>query len=856
MARSALAGTTAVSIIAALCASFGFAGTSSVDVTPKVSGQGSPTVGSITVDPNGIQQGRATFITAKFTLDPAYAYLDVWYDFRWVNVETGYTVDGDPVDADGDGNPDDPVLGELPAIDPQPVAAGGDDNKPFYWTDDEFAGHHVEGQSSSWEDNRSDSAGRNVTISFTTYLVAVSITDPSISANTMCVLGSFSWTSTTGTGTPSSVETVTGTNGDPGAADAATINTALGNAGGGGFPGGWSADADCTLNACPYVIDCVYSTVPGATFSASTWTLDGAPIGATFNDGVTPPVGVPMYDGTYLPADPNDWHWSVTVPCDSASVEVSVWVVNYVPGTSITVDVVCSPLYAFEPEMLMVDVGNDSYQLSSGRTVLFEGAWSAYPANLPPELAFVPSGASRANFVACDPTGSCAADFNDDGKVDAADLGILLGAWGSVGATDLNCDLDTDAADLGILLGSWGACDCGTQALTQSASSIVEPLAGILCYDDITLYSLANQWARSFDLATIPETAGHPFVVTCVDVGVDRNTGSNIVGTVRLYVDVDGGSPQAPGVDLVEVAAKSVLVPAGYPGGVLQARFGGAIVQPNATLVASLEFPRHYDGLVVMGANNDGQTGPTYLRAPDCDVDTFETLASLGFPNSHWVMTVHGEILGGPPHNRGLVSLQFLPVAPPGAYLISAHWFVENGGAAPVDLSTDVAFAVNGSPIGTVHQFAATSGASGTCLGSSPPCDGSYCGAWDFGILTLDGHCGLSVASIVGLNFCTCGCAVLTTAPEPVPLQAGDVVTVSLVASPGSAAEAIVGDDTLTVTFSGPAGCPGVEPCGIPHSTPGCSDVQCCSLVCAQVPPCCELSWDTQCVQIATLLCP
>ncbi|HMN95061.1 MAG TPA: VCBS repeat-containing protein [Phycisphaerales bacterium] len=46
-------------------------------------------------------------------------------------------------------------------------------------------------------------------------------------------------------------------------------------------------------------------------------------------------------------------------------------------------------------------------------------------------------------------------DLNGDGKVDGADLGLLLGGWGDAGATDVNCDGTTDGADLGVLLGSW-----------------------------------------------------------------------------------------------------------------------------------------------------------------------------------------------------------------------------------------------------------------------------------------------------------------------------------------------------------------------------------------------------------------
>ncbi|MBL9140899.1 MAG: hypothetical protein JNK53_03445, partial [Phycisphaerae bacterium] len=48
------------------------------------------------------------------------------------------------------------------------------------------------------------------------------------------------------------------------------------------------------------------------------------------------------------------------------------------------------------------------------------------------------------------------ADFNGDGHVNGADLGILLSAWGQPGVTDLDCSGSTDGADLGILLSSWG----------------------------------------------------------------------------------------------------------------------------------------------------------------------------------------------------------------------------------------------------------------------------------------------------------------------------------------------------------------------------------------------------------------
>jgi uncharacterized protein (DUF2141 family) len=55
----------------------------------------------------------------------------------------------------------------------------------------------------------------------------------------------------------------------------------------------------------------------------------------------------------------------------------------------------------------------------------------------------------------------CPADINNDGVIDTADLGILLGVFGTPDpAADLNGDGIVDTADLGILLGEFGTpCD-------------------------------------------------------------------------------------------------------------------------------------------------------------------------------------------------------------------------------------------------------------------------------------------------------------------------------------------------------------------------------------------------------------
>lgn len=53
----------------------------------------------------------------------------------------------------------------------------------------------------------------------------------------------------------------------------------------------------------------------------------------------------------------------------------------------------------------------------------------------------------------------CVGDVNLDETVDAADLALLLGAWGTTGDLgDVNQDSTVDGADLAALLGAWGRC--------------------------------------------------------------------------------------------------------------------------------------------------------------------------------------------------------------------------------------------------------------------------------------------------------------------------------------------------------------------------------------------------------------
>ncbi len=86
---------------------------------------------------------------------------------------------------------------------------------------------------------------------------------------------------------------------------------------------------------------------------------------------------------------------------------------------------------------------------TSFTTCLEPGTWYLFVA---PQITF--------NWPCKDPGCDCP-DLNDSGAVDANDLAILLGAWGTVDpCADLDGSGAVGAADLAVLLGAWGPYQC------------------------------------------------------------------------------------------------------------------------------------------------------------------------------------------------------------------------------------------------------------------------------------------------------------------------------------------------------------------------------------------------------------
>lgn len=72
----------------------------------------------------------------------------------------------------------------------------------------------------------------------------------------------------------------------------------------------------------------------------------------------------------------------------------------------------------------------------------------------------ISAGAVVSMVISNSPTPPCPWDQNGDGVIDGADLGALLGAWGSIDdpSADFNDDGVVDGSDLGIMLANWGTC--------------------------------------------------------------------------------------------------------------------------------------------------------------------------------------------------------------------------------------------------------------------------------------------------------------------------------------------------------------------------------------------------------------
>ncbi|MCA9291339.1 MAG: hypothetical protein KDA25_09425 [Phycisphaerales bacterium] len=195
---------------------------------------------------------------------------------------------------------------------------------------------------------------------------------------------------------------------------------------------------------------------------------------------------------------------------------------------------------------------------------------------------------------------------------------------------------------------------CGGDHFSQSTdASTILPRHTFQCATPRPAVTLENGVARSFDLG-----ASAPYVVLCVEFGIESSTGGDWPVVVNIYAgDING-----PFEDLTLLGtSEPVLVPSGARGTMMMAHFMDVVeIAPGAPMIVELHTDSRVPddgtrgGVTIFGSNAAGESGPTFLRAPSCSATGFVPMASLGSPDVHVVMTVMG-ILDPPPVPAGEV---------------------------------------------------------------------------------------------------------------------------------------------------------------------------------------------------------
>jgi hypothetical protein len=204
--------------------------------------------------------------------------------------------------------------------------------------------------------------------------------------------------------------------------------------------------------------------------------------------------------------------------------------------------------------------------------------------------------------------------------------------------------------------------DCSTRPCPTYDNAIVlshsldqftiVPGNGIACANTETGQTLNNYYARSYDLDTYPDIAGEDFYrITCVELGVETNSSSaDVDAHCTIYRDTNGGDPVKAYIDLLPVASQDFVIPTGTSQEIFPIVFGNVVEFdlndpdfPNVLVIEMyIEPSTEGEPGVWPGTNSAGQTGPTYFMSPDCGLNSYTTMANIGFPDCHWVSSVIG----------------------------------------------------------------------------------------------------------------------------------------------------------------------------------------------------------------------
>ncbi|MGE3163620.1 MAG: proprotein convertase P-domain-containing protein [Planctomycetota bacterium] len=179
--------------------------------------------------------------------------------------------------------------------------------------------------------------------------------------------------------------------------------------------------------------------------------------------------------------------------------------------------------------------------------------------------------------------------------------------------------------------------------LTHSASQAILPANSVSCNN--AQGHADNSYWRTFNLCN-PFNVDTEITITAVQFGVETSTAGGAATTqpinLRLYLDGNGGAP-APLASLTLIHNQLFNLP-----NTTQAVVNVPLSVPvnvgcNATVVFQVNSPNGQatGNFFFMGSNNAGQTGLSYLSAPQCSLPEPTNVAALGVPGiQHYVMNL------------------------------------------------------------------------------------------------------------------------------------------------------------------------------------------------------------------------
>ena len=235
------------------------------------------------------------------------------------------------------------------------------------------------------------------------------------------------------------------------------------------------------------------------------------------------------------------------------------------------------------------------------------------------------------------------------------------GSFFPVGMTTVTCQASGVAGGQGPHQDAPTACS----TITQSSSQAITSLNSVSCNNGIG--HTDNSYYRAFTLSSFGISGA--WNIQSVDIGVEEastgNAGVPSNGKTGFSKSSGKGSkgvkaPNATQPISVKLYTSSMAFPAGFPGSLtLIGQTNTTVADQSLTiinipvtgtapagsqLVVEVFTPNGEaaGNLFFIGSNAAAETGPSYLRAPDCGVNNPTTTAALGFPNMHIVMNVNG----------------------------------------------------------------------------------------------------------------------------------------------------------------------------------------------------------------------